>query len=50
MTLGENMTGKPNEKSTIIVKLTSKGSGAPVREAPISKDTHKEMLAYYYKK
>jgi len=32
------------------LKLTKKGEGAPVREAPIDKETHKEMLAYYYKK
>lgn len=30
--------------------MTEKGSGAPVKENPISQDVHKEMLSYYYKK
>ncbi len=39
-----------NEKTTVIVKMTSTSSGAPVREPLIDPDTHKKMLAYYYKK
>lgn len=39
-----------NEKTKIIAKLQSKGSGAPSREPAISQEEHKEMLAYYYKK
>lgn len=49
-TLGENMTGRPNEKSTIVVKLTPKGDSAPVRESPIDQETHKQMLAFYHRK
>jgi len=43
-----NYLGK-NEKTTVIVKLTA-GSSAPPREPIIDKETHKQMLAYYYKK
>lgn len=39
-----------NEKTKIIVKFTRKGSGAPVREPLIDKETHSKMLSYYYKK
>jgi hypothetical protein len=39
-----------NEKTKIIVKFTKKGSGAPVREPLIDKETHSKMLSYYYKK
>lgn len=39
-----------NEKTTVIVKLTQTGSGAPPREPVIDKETHRQMLAYYYKK
>lgn len=44
------MNGKPNEKTTLVIKLTEKGSGAPVKEPPIDEKTHKEMLAFYHKK
>lgn len=39
-----------NEKTKIVCKLTNKGSGAPVREPLIDKETHQKMLAYYFKK
>ncbi len=39
-----------NEKTKIICKLSRKGSGAPVREALIDKETHQKMLSYYFKK
>ncbi len=39
-----------NEKTTVIIKLTSGGSGAPPREPIIDQETHKQMLSYYYKK
>merc|ERR1712080_572126 len=39
-----------NEKTKIVLKATSKGAGAPVREALIDEDTHKKMLSYYHKK
>lgn len=39
-----------NEKTKVIVKLSKAGTGAPVREPLIDKETHKEMLAFYYKK
>eukprot|EP00826_Nyctotherus_ovalis_P051993 TRINITY_DN6540_c0_g1_i1.p1 TRINITY_DN6540_c0_g1~~TRINITY_DN6540_c0_g1_i1.p1 ORF type:complete len:234 (-),score=81.79 TRINITY_DN6540_c0_g1_i1:135-836(-) len=39
-----------NEKTTVIVKLTQTGAGAPPREPVIDKETHRQMLAYYYKK
>lgn len=39
-----------NEKSKFVVKLQSKGSGAPVREPGVDPATHKQMLAYYHKK
>ena len=32
------------------MKIDKKGNGAPVRESPIDENTHKDMLAYYYKK
>jgi len=39
-----------NEKTKVVCKLQSKGSGAPVREPTVDKETHKQMLAYYHKK
>ena len=38
-----------NEKTKVVIKLQNKGSGAPVREPRVDEDTHKAMLAYYYK-
>jgi len=40
----------PNEKTKIVVKLQKEGSGQPVAEPQIDKETHQKMLAYYYKK
>lgn len=39
-----------NEKTKVVVKFTKKGSGAPMREPLIDKETHGKMLSYYYKK
>lgn len=39
-----------NEKSKMVVKVTKRGQGAPQREALITEDEHKKMLAYYHKK
>lgn len=39
-----------NEKQKFVVKIQKKGSGAPVREPLIDPETHKKMLAFYYKK
>ena len=39
-----------NEKTKVVCKLQSKGSGAPVREPTVDPETHKQMLAYYHKK
>jgi hypothetical protein len=39
-----------NEKTKIICKFSKKGSGAPVREPMIDKETHNKMLSYYFKK
>ena len=39
-----------NEKTKIVAKLQKKGGGAPQREAPISPEEHKAMMAYYHKK
>ena len=39
-----------NEKTTVIIKLTSGSSSAPPREPVVDPETHKQMLAYYYKK
>merc|ERR1711935_615761 len=40
----------PNEKTKMVVKLAKSGSGQPVAEPQIDKETHSKMLAYYYKK
>lgn len=45
----EEFVGK-NEKTKIVAKLAPKSSGAPVREPRIDENTHKSMLAHYYKK
>eukprot|EP00928_Gymnodinium_smaydae_P032167 TRINITY_DN23369_c0_g1_i2.p1 TRINITY_DN23369_c0_g1~~TRINITY_DN23369_c0_g1_i2.p1 ORF type:complete len:319 (-),score=81.66 TRINITY_DN23369_c0_g1_i2:56-931(-) len=39
-----------NEKTKIVAKLCPKSSGAPVREPRVDEQTHKAMLAHYYKK
>jgi len=39
-----------NEKTKIVAKLAPKSAGAPVREARIDDNTHKAMMAHYYKK
>ncbi len=39
-----------NEKTKIICKFSRKGSGAPVREPLIDKETHQKMLSFYFKK
>ena len=39
-----------NEKTKIVAKLQKKGGGAPQREAAISPEEHKAMLAYYHKR
>lgn len=39
-----------NEKTKVVCKLQPRGAGAPVREAPVDAETHKQMLAYYHKK
>jgi len=39
-----------NEKTKIVAKLQKKGSGAPQREAPVSAEEQKAMMAYYHKR
>lgn len=39
-----------NEKTKIIAKLQKANQGAPVREAPLSEQEQKNLMAYYYKK
>ena len=39
-----------NEKSKMVVKVTKKGSGAPVREPMVDEATQKRMMAFYHKK
>lgn len=39
-----------NEKQKLVAKLQKKGQGAPVREPLVDEQTHKNMMAYYYKK
>lgn len=51
ITMGKSLSdfvGK-NEKTKVVIKLQIKASGAPVREPRVDEDTHKAMLAYYYK-
>jgi len=45
----EDYIGK-NEKTKIVVKLQKKGQGAPQREAAVSSEDQKAMMAHYYKK
>ena len=47
-TVGERL-GK-NEKTKVIGKLQKPGAGAPGREAAVSEDERKAMMAYYFKK
>ena len=39
-----------NEKTKIIATLQKKGAGAPQREAPVSAEEQKAMMAYYHKR
>ncbi|KAI9217731.1 hypothetical protein BC828DRAFT_390412 [Blastocladiella britannica] len=39
-----------NDKTTIVAKLTKRGSGAPMREPPLNEQAQREMMAYYYRK
>lgn len=39
-----------NEKTKVIVKLTKPNSGPPGREAAVSEDERKAMMAHYFKK
>lgn len=39
-----------NEKTLIVAKLQKKGSGPPVREAVVTKEEQKRLMAYWYKK
>merc|ERR1712187_371393 len=39
-----------NEKTKIVGKLVPRSSGAPARGPRIDENTHKAMLAHYYKK
>jgi len=34
----------------MVIKVTQKGGGAPVREPLIDPETHKRMMAFYHKK
>jgi hypothetical protein len=47
-TVGDRL-GK-NEKTKVIGKLQKPGAGAPGREAAVSEDERKAMMAYYFKK
>jgi len=39
-----------NDKSKVVVKIQKKGAGAPGREAVVSEDEQKAMMAFYHKK
>nr|KAG5699387.1 hypothetical protein BaRGS_008295 [Batillaria attramentaria] len=39
-----------NEKTKIVAKLQKRGMGAPAREAPISGEDQKQLMAHFYKK
>jgi len=39
-----------NEKTKVIGKLQKPGAGAPAREAAVSEDERKAMMAFYFKK
>jgi len=47
-TVGDRL-GK-NEKTKVIGKLQKPGAGAPGREAAVSEDERKAMMAFYFKK
>jgi len=47
--LGECLAGS-NEKSMCIVKLTSRGSGAPAREPVIDQKTQQDMMTFWHRK
>jgi len=34
----------------MVIKVTNRGGGAPMREPLITDDEHKKMLSYYHKK
>jgi hypothetical protein len=42
--------GSCNEKTTVIAKLTIKGSGPPAREPIVSEDERNAMAAFYFKR
>jgi len=39
-----------NEKTKVIIKITSEKGGAPVREPNVDEESHKQMLAFWHKK
>lgn len=39
-----------NEKTKVVARLQSKNAGAPTREAAISEEERKAMMAYWFKK
>ena len=39
-----------NEKTKVIAKLTTKGSGAPAREPIVSEEERNAMTAFYFKR
>ena len=39
-----------NDKTKVVAKLQKKGAGAPTREAIVSEDEQKAMIAFYHKK
>jgi hypothetical protein len=39
-----------NEKTKLMTRLQAKGSGAPVRESRVDKETHSAMMQHYYQK
>ena len=39
-----------NEKTKVIGKLTKPGSGPPVREAAVTEEERKAMMAHYFKR
>ena len=47
-TVGERV-GR-NEKTKIVVKLQKPGSGPPAREAAVTEDERKAMMAHYFRK
>jgi hypothetical protein len=49
-TLLSDRLGSCNEKTKVIAKLTTKGSGPPVREPIVSEAERNAMAAYYFKR